>query len=85
LDEQKIRIQFFIDEEWTNLSVTDIRLFRDDFVTPDEEKVKHVAKRITQEAKYGRVVLGLGLTRPFAEFVGGEAVHWVQVNGIHLR
>lgn len=85
LDEQKIRLQFFIDNEWTNLSVTDVRMYRDDFITPNEEKIKHIAERITKEAKYGRVVLGLGLTRPFAETKGGEEVHWLQVNGIHLR
>ncbi len=85
LDEQKIRLQCFIEKEWTNLSVTDIRLYNDDCVTPDPEKVKFVAERMVKEAKLGRVILGLGLTRPFAEHEGGEAVHWVQVNGIHLR
>jgi hypothetical protein len=85
LDEHKIRLQCFIEKEWTNLSVTDIRLYNDDCITPNEEKVKFVAERLAKEAKMGRVILGLGLTRPFAEHEGGEAVHWVQVNGIHIR
>lgn len=77
-------MQCFIENEWMNLSVTDIRLYHVDSFTPNEEKVNFVAERLAKEAKMGRVILGLGLTRPFAEHEGGEPVHWVQVNGIHF-
>jgi len=85
LNESKIRFECFIDEKWTNLSVTCVNLYEDDFVTPDEAKVTAMAEAIDKYARSGRVIIGLGLTRPFAEYEGGDAVHWVQITGIHIR
>jgi hypothetical protein len=35
--------------------------------------------------KSNGVIFGVGLTRPFAEREDAPAVHWLQVNNIHLR
>lgn len=63
-----------------DLSVTDIRLYQDDHVTPDELRVNRLAARLARDP---HVILGVGLTRPFQ---GSELdpVHWLQVTNIHL-
>ena len=59
-----------------SVSVTDIRLYKEDHFSPDYAIVKHVAHEIRSGTE---VVLGVGLTRAFAGY------HWLQVNNIHLR
>jgi hypothetical protein len=65
-----------------NLSVTDLRLFADDHVTPDLERIRDLQERIGQGVG---VRLSVGLTRPFAARTGDTPVHWLQVNNIHLE
>jgi hypothetical protein len=61
-----------------NLSVTDLRLYQGDHVTPDEAVIAWVAERI--QAGVG-VILSVGLTRPYP---ADNPKHWLQVNNIHL-
>ncbi len=63
-----------------DLPVSDIRLFGDDHVTPNNAVIEDVAAYIS---KGGAVILSVGLTRPFAPQGGSEAKHWLQVNNIH--
>ena len=65
-----------------DLGVTDIRLYCDDHLTPNEGVVKNVAERVKKEEN---VIIGVGLTRPFSSLQGFPPVHWLQVNNIHLK
>jgi hypothetical protein len=65
-----------------DLGVTDIRLYCDDHLTPNERVVKNVAERVKKEEN---VIIGVGLTRPFSSLQGFPPVHWLQVNNIHLK
>lgn len=58
-----------------DLSVTDIRLYGKDHVTPDRKVVDRLNRRLRRG---GEVVLGVGLTRVFRE------CHWLQVNNVHF-
>jgi hypothetical protein len=65
-----------------DLSVTDLRLYTDDGGRPDVERVRDVTERLTRGVK---VLLSVGLTRPFAARAGETPVHWLQVNNLHLE
>jgi hypothetical protein len=65
-----------------DLSVTDIRLYGSDHVTPDREAMKRVSERI---AGGTGLLLSVGLTRPFSSSPSSPPVHWLQVNNIHLE
>jgi hypothetical protein len=65
-----------------DLSVTDLRLYVDDGGRPDTARVADVARRLDRGV---RVLLGVGLTRPFASRPNDAPVHWLQVNNIHLE
>jgi len=59
-----------------SVSVTDVRFYEHDHVTPNRGVVEAVAGAI--ERGVG-LVLSVGLTRAFANY------HWLQVNNIHLE
>jgi hypothetical protein len=64
-----------------DLSVTDIRLYDDqDALKPDV--LAEAGRRLDGGE---RLVLAVGLTRPFAPKTGGPARHWLQVNGLHFE
>ena len=63
------------------LSVTDIRLYGEDHVTPVAERVQTVQARVARGVD---VILAVGLTRPFSSNPSLPPVHWLQVNAIHL-
>lgn len=69
-------------ETFLDLSVTDLRLCKDDCATLDEGLVKDVAQRLQRSRE---VILGVGLTRAFRRDENADAFHWVQVTGIHLE
>jgi hypothetical protein len=62
--------------------VTDIRLYSDDHITPDESAVKKVARRVKDGVE---VILSMGLTRAYASSADFDPVHWLQVNNVHLE
>jgi hypothetical protein len=61
-----------------DLPVTDIRFYRDGYTTACEQTALDAGLRI---AGSKRVLLALGLTRPFAKG-DGPPMHWLQVNGV---
>ena len=64
-----------------SVSVTDIRLFGADHVTPDLQVVMRTAERLNTTEE---VVLSVGLGRRFKRTSAEPARHWLQVNNIHL-
>lgn len=68
--------------EGLDLSLTDARYFVNDFQDPHLERALE-AKRYL--ASGGHVILGVGLTRPFASSEDQAERHWLQVNAIHLE
>ena len=77
----QVRMRFSAGACKVDASVTDIRLYGADHVTPDEEKVKQVNERIHQNVE---LILSVGLGRRYAAGPGVEPRHWLQVNNIHL-
>lgn len=65
-----------------DLSVTDLRLYREDQQTPRRKLVDDVNRRISRGVS---VVLAVGLTRPFRKRGDVKSYHWLQVNNIHLE
>ena len=68
--------------EGLDLSLTDARYYRNDFQEPDVGRV--AAAQAALDAG-DEVLLGVGLTRPFASSAEHDERHWLQVNAIHLR
>ncbi len=64
------------------LPVTDIRLFKQDHVTPDETRIQEIASRLTSGVG---VILSVGLTRAYAPAPDQIPFHYLQVNNIHLE
>ena len=62
-DRPRIRISISDGELEADVGVTDIRLYEDDYVTPDEGRVNRVARAIRASES---VILSVGLTRAFA-------------------
>lgn len=77
----QVRMGFNDGDFYLNCSVTDIRLYGDDHVTPDDRVVNQIAEKLKGNVQ---VILSMGLTRPYASSSDFEPVHWLQVNNIHL-
>lgn len=77
----RLRLEFQSGAYQFELSVTDIRLYRDDHVTPDPEVVERIAQRLQGDSD---LILGVGLTRPFQSTPDEPAQHWLQVNNLHF-
>jgi len=78
----KVRVTFNDGTFNVDLSVTDLRLYEADLKTPRKKKIKHVAQQIRSGTK---VILGVGLTRPWQKNGDTEKYHWLQANNIHLE
>ena len=80
----KIRIRFDDGEFAVSVSVTDLRLYGDDHITPDQVPLDKVHRRL-QNGK--AVILGVGLTRPitFPNTSEPNPVNWLQVTNIHFE
>lgn len=78
----KIRITLNDGTFQVDLSITDLRLYEVDNTTPDKKLVYRTAKQIQGGEK---VILGMGLTRPWRKEGDADEWHWLQVNNIHLE
>lgn len=65
-----------------DLSVTDLRLYRDDQKTPRSKLLFEVGKRVARGVP---VILAVGLTRAWPKPGDDRKRHWLQVNNIHLE
>jgi len=65
-----------------DLSVTDLRLYDTDHRSPKIDLIKRID---TQMRSRGRVILSLGLARPWQHPDDTAQRHWLQVNNIHLE
>jgi hypothetical protein len=77
-----VRLRFTDGELRFDLSVTDLRLYGQDHLTPRIDVVRQLERRIQHGVP---VLLSVGLTRPFAARPGDEPAHWLQVNNLHLE
>ncbi len=78
----RIRIEFSDGQYDFELGMTDVRLYGDDHVTPDDAVVQRTNQRLQSAAK---VILSVGLTRPFRSTDDQSELHWLQVNNIHCQ
>lgn len=65
-----------------SVPVTDLRIFEDDHKTIRSDVVADVNRRLERGL---RVILSVGLSRPYAKPGDDEERHWLQVNGIHIE
>jgi hypothetical protein len=77
-----LRLRFSDGSLSLSLSVTDLRLWADDHVTPRWDLVRAIIDKLDRGVP---CLLSVGLTRPFAAREGERPVHWLQVNNIHLE
>lgn len=63
-----------------DFSVTDIRMYLPDFTTPDASLVSGFNNRMRSE----NLVMGVGVGYPYQTNQTAQAVHWLQVNALHL-
>lgn len=78
----RIRITLGQGQTQVILGVTDLRLYRHDHMTPDPRCIRRVADRL---ASADAVILGVGLTRPFAASShAAREYHWLQVTNLHF-
>ncbi len=65
-----------------NVSVTDIRLYGADHVTPDPAAVSAAQAKLASSAE---VLLSVGLTRAYSDWLSNQPpLHWLQVNNLHF-
>jgi hypothetical protein len=80
-DQTRIRFAFEEGARRYSVPVTDIRLYGEDHVTPDADAVDALARTL---AGRQRVLVSVGLSRAYKRSDDNPAVHWLQVNNIHL-
>jgi hypothetical protein len=68
------KIRFAL-RDGVELSVTDVRLYQRDMVTPDAERVRWLAERLAERPE---VILCFGLGRPY------NGRHYLPLNNLHL-
>lgn len=78
----QVRMRFSDGDLYLDCGITDMRLYGEDHVSPDERTVQRVAERLQGDMQ---VILSVGLTRAYASGPDFEPVHWLQINNIHLE
>ena len=63
-------------------AITDLRIYERDYTTLRRDVIASLNERFEQGA---RVILSVGLTRPWQKPGEAEERHWLQVNNIHLE
>lgn len=78
----RIRIKLRTGRVPLNLSVTDVRLYGADHVTPDPAAVESAQERLAASAE---ILLSVGLTRAYSDWLSDQPpLHWLQVNNLHF-
>ena len=76
------RLQFTDGAFELTAAVTDLRLYERDYTTLRREVIDSLNERFEQGT---RVILSVGLTRPWQKPGEPEERHWLQVNNIHVK
>jgi hypothetical protein len=81
--EGRRKVRLYCEQDATRLSiaVADIRLYREDHVTPDEQAIADMQAAI---AGHPRTLVSVGLSRAHRYDESQPARHWLQINNIHL-
>jgi len=80
-DRLRIRFDFSEPTRRYSVPVTDIRLYREDHVTPDAAAVERWQGDLND---CERVLVSVGLSRADKSCDETPAIHWLQVNNLHL-
>jgi hypothetical protein len=80
-DRTRIRFAWQAGEASFNVPVTDIRLYADDHITPNESAVAWLAGRLAEQP---RALVSVGLSRPYRKTADDPPRHWLQINNFHL-
>lgn len=78
---QSIRMGFSSGDFDVDLSVTDVRLVKPDFKTPNQKKIEIAQQKLAKEVS---AIICVGLTRPWTKPGDDRRRHWLQVNNIHF-
>ena len=84
VDPSRNRVRMSLEDESFSVqaAVTDLRLYEQDHATPR----KNVVERMRAEIRKGvRVILSVGLGRPWKKEEDTAPRHWMQVNNVHLE
>jgi hypothetical protein len=79
-DRKSLRVR--LPAEGMDLSLTDARYYTNGYQEPARERVVAAQHALTET---DGVLLGLGLTRPFASDESLAERHWLQVTALHVR
>jgi hypothetical protein len=79
---RRLRIKFSDGRVRVEASLTDLRLFAADHATPDPTALRAANQGLTHSR---RVILCVGLTRPYSAGPNQPKRHWLQVNNLHFE
>jgi hypothetical protein len=77
----RIRFAWQSGDHTFNVPVTDVRLYESDHITPFLATVRWLAEQIAIQP---RVLVSVGLSRPYRKSAGEPSRHWLQINNFHL-
>jgi hypothetical protein len=80
-ERRRIRYAWQAGDHSFNVPVTDIRLYAVDHVTPCATTVHRLADQIATQP---RVLVSVGLSRPYRKTADEPPQHWLQINNFHL-
>ena len=78
----RVRFSWRAGDQALTVPVTDIRLYGEDHVTPSRATIGWLAERLAAEP---RVLVSVGLSRPYRKTAGDPPRHWLQINNFHLK
>lgn len=77
---RRVRFSFKSHSRSCTVPVTDMRLYAEDHVTPNPERIETLASELR---RLPRVLVSIGLSRAYRRTAGEPAIHWLQINNIH--
>jgi hypothetical protein len=77
----RVRFSWQAGDHSFTVPVTDIRLYGADHVTPCGRTVDALAEQLAGQP---RVLVSVGLSRPYRKTAGDSSRHWLQINNFHL-
>ena len=80
--EDRRSIRVVLEDEGMEVPLTDARYYRNNYTEPDEKRLAAARDAI---ADGDTVVLGVGVSRPYASRIDREPRHWLQVNALHVE